>query len=66
MSAEDMLDDAMDEAERDRLWNRVDEHEHGEHVTSWAGCPSCEGDWGLSEEVYGLLTGGDDRGKVTP
>ena len=65
MSAEDMLDDALDEAERDRLWSRVDEHEHGEHTTSWAGCPSCEGDWDLSEEVYGMLTGAPKDGRLS-
>lgn len=26
----------------DRLYNRIAEHDAGEHTTSWTGCPVCE------------------------
>lgn len=40
-------------AECDRLYNRVAEHVAAEHVTSWDGCPLCEGDIDLATAVYG-------------
>lgn len=44
------------DAELDRLWNRVAEHQDGEHATSWDGCPICEGDFVLAKAVYGDLS----------
>lgn len=48
---------ACNEADQDRLYNRVTEHNDGEHTTSWRECPWCEGDSDLAsviERRYGL------------
>lgn len=54
--AEALLAD-MSAGEKDRLYNRVVEHNNEEHVTSWDGCPWCDGDTEIAEAIesyYGL------------